>query len=289
MSALIATFSELKYPKGVRRWSPAFLRRNRFKVAAAGFALLGFVTAGLTVLDDHSKAAEAQNHLRYEYDQLKGLMLAGKSVSPAVEIAIQQSAPLDLRKQGYDEQPWIDSGRPTEVPTPFGFVPSSARGDLFALATPDLRMALGEIDINLDEEFQVHFYVESDGSAVSDITPLTQSGLRTLVKKDGDRSTLAIFFTLKVDNELDALRLFDSFVKEYDRNDALLVVTVFTGACSAIGHSRLARVSVALGDQIAVVALLQEDTPTCEPDGTTNYRWRFRKPPELVARDLRQN
>ena len=132
LTALVASFSELKQPKGVRRWSRAFLFRNRFKFAAAAFAVLGFCASALTVVDDRSKAEEAQAKIRDQNNQLKTLALSEKGGSPIVEIAIFAASQLDSARDFSEEIQWKDTGRPLQPPRALGSFPPPSEGSCLA-------------------------------------------------------------------------------------------------------------------------------------------------------------
>jgi hypothetical protein len=291
VSALVASFAELKHPKHVKPWSRAFVYHNRFKLAAAGFAVLGFLAATLTVLEDHSKSEEAQRHLRDENNQLKSLMLAGRSVAPTVKIIFIAPAPMSSKNDSNEERLWIDSGRPMRLPHALGYVPSSTRRELFSGASPEpLLKMLGDVDFRVSPVFRFMFAVHEDGTATTFTTTMDQHSLRTEVLNVGDEPR-AIKFTLKVNTTLDSIKLFDSLVRDFDQKEALLAVRVFTRTCSpqymkdTKGHSRIARVFVSLdeADDVSATALLRESNKVCQSDGTTSYEWQFRDPPELVV------
>src|SRR5580692_357900 len=94
ISSLVTCFAELKTPQGVKRWSGPFIRRNRFTLALACLALLGFAVAGLSAIIDRKDTQLAQERLRQENNQIKSLMFSGKVVSPTISIIVQTHSSL---------------------------------------------------------------------------------------------------------------------------------------------------------------------------------------------------
>jgi len=95
LASLIAGFSELKFGRGVSPWSRQFLKTNRFKISSGAFALFGFLAAAGALLQERAGAEDAAKRLRQENNQLKGMALAGKMVSPVVRIVLLPGQPLD--------------------------------------------------------------------------------------------------------------------------------------------------------------------------------------------------
>jgi hypothetical protein len=284
VSSLVAFFSDLRYPKGVRPWSRRFLFRNRYVLVTALLALAGFIVAVLGVRAARSDAEMQQQQLRLENQRLQTLALQGKKVVASVRFAFD-SGDAKVGDGAFDEQQvWEETRNQAELPAAIGFIPSRLRRSLFPKAKPEpLLRYLGDIWLQTGRhDTNLVFQVRSDGT-VRDERRCKRVEVGVI---DNPKASLVV----EGDDTLDALGLFHSFVRAHEEKLAPVRIRVFTNSPDSRVNpseveqfrSRRGRVTFFLDEakQLAVTAMIRGASIE-DDDGDRIYKWEFSEPPYL--------